>query len=151
MKIKLPITLGVPTNAPEKLRHLFENQIVTLNNIRTADKILEEKKKSVRLTPFFFFLFSMSYITYKKQYTVREALRSKDNNPNHEKNCISITTDPIYHVSSHKLNRKLYHILISFPQQNPNPNLQRLTKKRPITDDNDIAFENGKSPFSPSY
>lgn len=33
IKIKLPITLGIPTEAPERLCNLFENQIVTLNNI----------------------------------------------------------------------------------------------------------------------
>ena len=47
IKIKLPIVLGVPTGAPDHLRHLFENQIVTLNDVRQADKIEEEKTHSV--------------------------------------------------------------------------------------------------------
>ena len=33
----MPITLGIPSEAPERLRNLFENQIVTLNNIRSTD------------------------------------------------------------------------------------------------------------------
>lgn len=49
VKIKLPIFLGVPTAAPDKLRHLFENQIVTLNDIRMADKIKEEENHLVRV------------------------------------------------------------------------------------------------------
>ena len=46
-KIKLPIFLGIPTAAPEKLRHLFENQLVTLNDVRMADKKKEDENHSV--------------------------------------------------------------------------------------------------------
>jgi hypothetical protein len=72
IKIKLLITLGVPSNAPENLKILFENQIVTLNNIQSADKEEENKTKLVCFAfyycSFFTHFYFISNTPYEKLY-----------------------------------------------------------------------------------